>query len=88
MSEPARIGAWMSAIALVRVKRGSTWMSFAPLAFACIGQRNATGWHSAMFEPWITTQSESAMLRGYIVAAPRPSRVPSPGTLELCHIRA
>ena len=28
------------------------------------------------------------MLRGYVVAAPRPSRVPRPGTLELCHIRA
>src|SRR3989442_11083446 len=33
-------------------------------------------------------QSESAMLRGYIVAAPRPNRVPKPGTLELCQIRA
>src|SRR2546427_748694 len=62
----------MSAIALVRVKRGSTWMSLAPLSLACIGHRNATGWHSAMFDPWITMQSESAMLRGYIVAAPRP----------------
>jgi hypothetical protein len=39
-------------------------------------------------DPWITTQSESAMLRGYIVAAPRPNRVPSPGTLELCQMRA
>ena len=28
------------------------------------------------------------MLRGYIVAAPRPSLVPRPGTLELCQIRA
>ena len=42
----------------------------------------------AMFEPMTTTQSESSMLRGYIVAAPRPSLVPRPGTLELCHIRA
>ena len=41
-----------------------------------------------MFEPMTTMQSESAMLRGYIVAAPRPSLVPRPGTLELCHIRA
>jgi hypothetical protein len=53
----------MSAIALVRVKRGSTWMIFAPFALATMGQRNATGWHSAMFEPWMTMQSESAMLR-------------------------
>jgi hypothetical protein len=36
----------------------------------------------------MTTQSEYSMLRGYIVAAPRPSLVPRPGTLELCHIRA
>ena len=78
----------MSAIALVRVKRGSTWMRVAPLALACMGQRNATGWHSAMFEPITITQSESAMLRGYMVAAPRPNRVPSPGTLEECQIRA
>ena len=64
-------------------------MSFAPCStFACIGQRNATGWFSAMLDPITTTQSESAMLRGYIVAAPRPSLVPRPGTLELCHIRA
>jgi hypothetical protein len=31
---------------------------------ACMGQRNATGWFSAMFEPITITQSESAMLRG------------------------
>ena len=61
---------------------------FGERVLACITQRNATGWHSAMFEPWITMQSESAMLRGYIVAAPRPSRVPNPGTLELCQMRA
>src|SRR5918996_1569524 len=78
----------MSAIALVRVKRGSTWMRVAPFALASIGQRNATGWHSAMLEPITITQSESAMARGYIVAAPRPSRVPNPGTLERCQILA
>jgi hypothetical protein len=41
-----------------------------------------------MFEPMMTMQSECSMFRGYIVAAPRPNRVPRPGTLELCHIRA
>jgi hypothetical protein len=51
MSLPARTGAWMSHMALVRVNRGSTWMSVAPLSLACIGQRKATGWHSAMLEP-------------------------------------
>ena len=88
MSEPARIGTCRSATALVRVKRGSTWISFAPFSFAFRGQRKATGWHSAMFEPMITKQSVCSRLRGYRVAAPRPNRVPRPGTLELCHILA
>ena len=64
MSVPARIGAWMSATAEVRVKRGSAWMSLAPLSLACITQRKATGWHSAMFEPTIMMASESTRLRG------------------------
>src|SRR3989440_1195716 len=46
MSEPARIGTWRSATALVRVNRGSTWTSLAPLSLAFMGQRNATGWRS------------------------------------------
>ena len=54
----------MSAIALVRVNRGSTWMSFAPFIFACMGQRKATGWFSAMLEPITSTQSDSAIVRG------------------------
>jgi hypothetical protein len=55
----------MSATALVRVKRGSMWMIFAPCpTLALMGQRNATGWFSAMFEPITTMQSESSMLRG------------------------
>src|SRR5437879_13294550 len=53
-----------------------------------MGQRNATGWHSAMLEPMITKQSVCSRLRGYSVAAPRPNRVPRPGTLELWHILA
>ena len=39
MSEPARIGTCTSAIALVREKRGSTWMIFAPRSRAFIAQR-------------------------------------------------
>ena len=41
----------MSAMALVRVKRGSMWMILAPFSFAFDTQRKATGWHSAMLEP-------------------------------------
>ena len=38
MSVPERIWAWMSALAEVRVKRGSTWMSLAPLPMAFVTQ--------------------------------------------------
>jgi hypothetical protein len=38
-------------------------MIFAPFTFAFIGQRNATGWFSAMFEPMTTMQSDSSMFR-------------------------
>ena len=36
MSVPARSGTCTSAIALVRVKRGSTWMTLAPRSLASI----------------------------------------------------
>jgi hypothetical protein len=43
MSVPERIGTYWSHIALVRVKRGSTWMRVAPLAFAFIGHLKPHG---------------------------------------------
>src|SRR5205809_1019897 len=58
MSLPARSGTCRSLTADVRVNRGSTWMTLAPRAFASITHWNPTGWHSAMFEPWMTMQSE------------------------------
>src|SRR3954447_17546078 len=58
MSLPARSGTCRSARALVRVKRGSTWITLAPRSRASITHWNPTGWHSAMFEPMITMQSE------------------------------
>jgi hypothetical protein len=88
MSLPGRSGTCRSATALVRVKRGSTWMMVAPRFFASITQRNATGWHSAMLEPWTTTQSEFCRSPGNVVAPPRPNEIPRPGTVELCQIRA
>ena len=57
MSLPARIWTCTSHIAEVRLKRGSTWISVAPRAFAFIGQRKATGWASAMLEPMNRMQS-------------------------------
>jgi hypothetical protein len=64
MSLPARSGTCRSARALVRVKRGSTWMTLAPLALASTTHWKATGWHSAMLEPWIRMQSELARSPG------------------------
>ena len=88
MSEPERIGAWMSHSALVRVKRGSTWISLAPRCCACTRNRNAIGWFSAMLEPMTMTQSALARSHRLIVAAPRPKEAPKLGTEEECHIRA
>jgi hypothetical protein len=88
MSVPARSGTWMSASALVRVYRGSTWISVAPRALASITHWKPTGWHSAMFEPSITMQSEFCRSCWNVVAPPRPNEVPRPGTVEECQTRA
>jgi hypothetical protein len=58
MSAPARIGTYRSASALVRLNRGSTWMTVAPRALASITHWNPTGWASAMFDPMMTMKSE------------------------------
>ena len=88
MSLPARMPTYFVAIALVRVKRGSTWITFAPRSLASITHWNPTGWFSAMFEPMITMQSEFCRSCWKSVAPPRPNEVPRPGTVELCHMRA
>jgi hypothetical protein len=82
------MGTCRSATALVRVKRGSTWMIVAPARFASITQRKPTGWHSAMFDPWMRMQSlfcEVLLERGGAAASERD---PQTGDVELCHIRA
>ena len=88
MSLPARNGTWMSASALVRVNRGSTWMSFAPRALASMTHWNPTGWHSAMLEPSMRMQSEFCRSCWNVVAPPRPKLVPKLGTVEECQTRA
>ena len=88
MSDPARSGTCRSASALVRVNRGSTWITVAPRALASTTHWKPTGWHSAMFEPWMRMQSALIMSPGNVVAPPRPKLVPRPGTVEECHIRA
>ncbi len=88
MSVPARIGACRSAMAEVRVKRGSTWMSFAPFACACRAKRKAMGWASAMLEPMTRMQSAWARSHCGMVAAPRPKDVPRLGTELAWQMRA
>jgi hypothetical protein len=88
MSDPGRSGTCRSHSALVRVKRGSTWMTVAPRSRASTTHWKPTGWHSAMFDPMITMQSAFARSCWKVVAPPRPNEVPRPGTVELCHMRA
>ncbi len=88
MSVPERIGAWISASADVRVKRGSTWITVAPRCCACVAKRNATGWFSAMLDPMTVMTSLFARSHRAMVAAPRPNVVPRLGTDDECQMRA
>jgi hypothetical protein len=72
----------------VREKRGSTWITVAPRSLALSTKRKPTGWFSAMLAPMMTMQSLSASDCWVVVAPPRPSRAPRPGTVEECQIRA
>ena len=81
-------GTCMSASAEVRVNRGSTWITVAPRRFASTTHWKPTGCASAMFEPWMTMQSEFCRSCWKSVAPPRPKLVPRPGTVLLCHMRA
>ena len=87
-SVPARIGTQRSAIADVRVKRGSTWMIVPPRSRAWTTKRKPTGCCSAMDEPMMRIASALARSGSAVVAPPRPNEVPRPGTVALCHIRA
>ncbi|CAN5168898.1 hypothetical protein BH24ACT1_BH24ACT1_10220 [soil metagenome] len=72
----------------MRVKRGSTWNTFAPRWRASTTHWNPTGWHSAMFDPMMTMQSLLIRSCWNVVAPPRPNEVPRPGTVEECQILA
>ena len=63
-------------------------MIVAPRSRAFITQRKPTGCASAIEEPWIQTQSAFWKSCWKLVAPPRPSEVPRPGTVEECHMRA
>ena len=51
MSEPERMRTYSSALAAVRVKRGSTTIILQPASLACSMCSIDTGWASAAFEP-------------------------------------
>ena len=51
ISVPERSGAYMLERADVRVKRGSTWITSAPLSFALSTHLNEIGWFSAALLP-------------------------------------
>ena len=72
MSVPARMGTQRSAIALVREKRGSTWMIIAPFSLAFITQRKPTGCASAIDEPSMRITSAFAKSWRDVVAPPLP----------------
>ncbi len=88
MSVPVRIGMCRSALAEVRVNRGSTWMTREPRLRASITHWKATGWASAMFEPSMTMRSALAKSCTVFVAPPRPNEAPRLGTVAECHMRA
>ena len=87
MFVPERSGTWMSDTALVRVKRGSTWMTLAPRSLAFITHWKPTGWFSAMLLVHMMT-SEFWMSIRLVVIAPRPNEVPKAGTVAECQTRA
>ncbi len=60
MSAPARTGTYVCASALVRVNRGSTWITLAPRFLASITHWKPTGCASAMLDPWMMMQSALA----------------------------
>ena len=51
MSEPERMRTYSSALAAVRVKRGSTTIILVPVSLACNMCSKLTGWASAALEP-------------------------------------
>jgi hypothetical protein len=86
---PVRIRRCRSATAEVRVKRGSTWMIFAPRSsFARIIHWKPTGCASAGLAPLIITRSAFLMSRQWLVMAPRPNVAAKLTTVGPCQTRA
>src|SRR5208282_2895132 len=83
MSVPARICTKRSAVAEVRVNRGSTEISLAlRFRFASIAHLKPQGWFSAGFPPMINIMSVFLMSTQPLVIAPRPNVGPKLGAVS------
>ena len=81
MSDPDRIRTYWSALAAVRVNRGSTTIIFAPFSFACNMCINDTGCASAAFEPMYSAAFVFCMSLYELVIAPYPHVFATPATV-------
>src|ERR1700760_4394890 len=89
MSVPGRIGAYRSATAAVRVKRGSITTSFAWFSiFASITHLRPHGCASAALPPMTTTTLAFLMSCHVLVIAPRPNVGARLATVGPCQTRA
>jgi hypothetical protein len=61
MSVPERMRTYSSALAAVRVKRGSTTIIFVPVSLACSMCSSDTGCASAAFDPMYIAHFEFCM---------------------------
>ena len=89
MSVPVRMGAYRSASAAERVKRGSTTTSRALfLALASVTHLKPQGWASAALPPMIRITSAFLMSDQWLVMAPRPYVGARLATVGPCQTRA
>jgi hypothetical protein len=85
---PERSGTCRSAIALVRVNRGSMWIDLAP---ARLGLAHPLEAHRVALGHVRTLDDDAVGVREVcweFVAPPRPNEAPRPGTVAECYMRA
>ena len=89
MSVPTRIGAYTSAIAAERVKRGSTTISFAlRCSIASVTHLKPHGCASAALPPMMIARSVFLMSTQWLVIAPLPNVGPRLDTVGACQTLA
>ena len=88
MSAPERMRTYWSALAAVRVKRGSTTITLQPFSLACRVCNTLTGCASAALEPMYIAALLLRMSLYELVIAPYPHVFATPATVVEWHIRA